>query len=71
VQNARKEAGLEVTDRIVLYIDGSLRLRQAWEAFSDYVASETLAVAVEWGETEEMIDIDTGEDKWFIKIAKD
>jgi len=70
VQNARKEAGLEVTDRIELYIYGSPRLRLAWEAFSDYVASETLAVAVEWGETEEMIELNEGDEKWFIKVAK-
>ncbi|MCL1815683.1 MAG: isoleucine--tRNA ligase [Treponema sp.] len=70
VQNARKEAGLEVTDRIVLCIFGSSRLRQAWEAFADYVADETLASAVEWGETKNMIQFDSGETTWFIKITK-
>ena len=70
VQNTRKEAGLEVTDRIVLCIYGSSRLRQAWEAFSDYVAAETLASAVEWGETDNMIKFDAGDETWFIKIAK-
>ncbi|MDR2701662.1 MAG: DUF5915 domain-containing protein, partial [Spirochaetaceae bacterium] len=70
VQNARKESGLEVTDRIILYIHGSPRLKDAWEAFSDHVASETLAVVVEWGKTAGMIELEAGEDKWFIKIAK-
>jgi isoleucyl-tRNA synthetase len=70
VQNARKEAGLEVTDRIILCIYGSPRQRQTWEAFSDYVASETLAVAVEWGKMEGMTEFDTGDKKWLIKIAK-
>jgi isoleucyl-tRNA synthetase len=70
VQNARKEAGLEVTDRIALCIYGSARLKQAWEAFSDYVASETLAVSMEWGESGEMIPLEAGDETWFVKLAK-
>jgi isoleucyl-tRNA synthetase len=70
VQNARKEAGFEVSDRIQLCIYGSPRLRQAWEAFSDYVAAETLALTMEWGEAEHMIPLEAGEDKWFVKLEK-
>jgi isoleucyl-tRNA synthetase len=70
VQNARKEAGLEVTDRIVLYVHGSPRLKQAWEAFSDYVAAETLAEAMEWGEAEGMAALEAGDDTWFVRIEK-
>ncbi|GHU12680.1 hypothetical protein FACS1894161_1420 [Spirochaetia bacterium] len=70
VQNARKEAGLEVTDRIALCIYGTPRLKQAWEAFSDYVAAETLAVSMEWGESEGMLALDAGEETWYVKLAK-
>jgi isoleucyl-tRNA synthetase len=70
VQNARKEAGLEVTDRIVLSIYGSSRLKSAWQVFSDYIADETLAVAVDWGKAAGMIELDAGEEKWFVKIEK-
>jgi isoleucyl-tRNA synthetase len=70
VQNARKEAGLEVTDRIALCVYGSPRLKEAWQAFSDYVAAETLAEAVEWGETEGMTALEAGDDRWFVKIKK-
>ncbi|MDR0599150.1 MAG: isoleucine--tRNA ligase [Treponema sp.] len=70
VQNARKEAGLAVTDRIILFIHGSQRLKQAWEAFSDYVAAETLAAAMEWGEAENMIALAAGEETWRIKVVK-
>ncbi|MCL1928679.1 MAG: class I tRNA ligase family protein, partial [Treponema sp.] len=70
VQNARKETGLEVTDRIVLCIYGSPGQRQCWEVYSDYIAAETLAVAVEWGETDGMIEYDTGDKKWLVKIIK-
>jgi isoleucyl-tRNA synthetase len=70
VQNARKEAGFEVSDRIQLWIYGSPRLKQAWEAFSDYVAAETLAVTMEWGESEDMIPLDAGEEKWLVKLVR-
>jgi isoleucyl-tRNA synthetase len=70
VQNARKEAGFAVSDRIQLWIYGSPRLKSAWEAFSDYVAAETLALTMEWGESEDMISLDAGEEKWFVKIMK-
>jgi isoleucyl-tRNA synthetase len=43
VQNLRKEAGLEMEDRIVLYLGtDSPVLRQAIEAHRDYIAAETL-----------------------------
>ncbi|MDR1929588.1 MAG: DUF5915 domain-containing protein, partial [Treponema sp.] len=70
VQNARKEAGFEVSDRIQLWIYGSPRLKAAWESFSDYVASETLALTMEWGESAGMIPLDAGDEKWFVKIMK-
>jgi isoleucyl-tRNA synthetase len=45
VQNARKEAGLEMEDRIVLQLGTeSVALRQAIEAHRAYVAAETLTV---------------------------
>ncbi len=43
VQNARKEAKLEMEDRIILYLHtDSPELRQAIEAHRDYIANETL-----------------------------
>jgi isoleucyl-tRNA synthetase len=46
VQLARQEAGLEVTDRIVLTLDGDKELVAAARAHQDYIAGETLAVEV-------------------------
>ena len=48
VQNARREAGLEVTDRIVLTLGGDSELLQAAQAHQAYLAAETLATAVSY-----------------------
>jgi len=46
VQNARKEAGLEITDRIELALGGAEELLDAARAHEQYVAGEVLATAV-------------------------
>jgi isoleucyl-tRNA synthetase len=46
VQNARKEAGLEITDRIELSLGGDEELLAAARAHEDYVSGEVLATAV-------------------------
>lgn len=43
VQNARKEAGLEITDRIELTLDGDQVLLEAARAHEPYIAGEVLA----------------------------
>jgi isoleucyl-tRNA synthetase len=70
VQNLRKDTGLEVTDRINLVLFGSPRLKAAWEAFAGYVAAETLAVSVEWGEAQGQISIDAGDEQWLVSLRK-
>ena len=49
VQNARQDAGLEVSDRIALTLDGDERLLAAARAHQDYIAGEVLATAVDYG----------------------
>jgi isoleucyl-tRNA synthetase len=46
VQHLRKEAGLEVTDRIRISFRGDDRLRKALASLGAYVKSETLAVEI-------------------------
>ncbi|MGI8904315.1 MAG: class I tRNA ligase family protein, partial [Solirubrobacteraceae bacterium] len=48
VQAARRDAGLQVSDRIVLSLDGEPGLLDAARAHESYLARETLAVAVSY-----------------------
>jgi isoleucyl-tRNA synthetase len=48
VQNARRDAGLEVTDRITLVLGGDAELLDAARAHEAYVAGETLATTVSY-----------------------
>jgi isoleucyl-tRNA synthetase len=43
VQNMRKKAGFEISDRIVIYWQGWERLQEVFAAHGDYVRAETLA----------------------------
>jgi isoleucyl-tRNA synthetase len=49
VQNARKQAGLEVEDRIALALSGAPDLIQAAGEHEDYLRTETLAIELEYG----------------------
>ena len=70
IQNARKEMGLSVTDRIELFINGSDNLKEAWDRFGESAASETLAVKTEWKKTDGQIPIEAGDETWQVKIEK-
>jgi isoleucyl-tRNA synthetase len=52
VQNARKEAGLDISDRIELSLGGDEELLAAARAHEPYVAGEVLATSVAYDEAE-------------------
>jgi isoleucyl-tRNA synthetase len=70
IQNARKETGLSVTDRIELCVYGSDSLKEAWDRFGPSAAAETLAVKTEWANAEGQIPLEAGDDTWLVKIIK-
>jgi isoleucyl-tRNA synthetase len=49
VQNLRRRSGLQVDQRIALWIDGEGRVNDAVRRFGSYLAAETLATAVSGG----------------------
>jgi isoleucyl-tRNA synthetase len=72
VQDARKLAGLEVSDRIVLGISGTAGIEASLAEHRDYLMAETLAT--EWlvGQKAPLFDEERGleEEKWRIEITK-
>jgi isoleucyl-tRNA synthetase len=48
VQQARRDAHFDVSDRIELRLGAELEVRVALERFSSFIAGETLAVDVAW-----------------------
>ncbi len=60
VQNARKDSGLEISDRISLRLGGDEELLAAARAHEDYVTGETLATSVHYGGADGGTDVDVG-----------
>ncbi len=52
IQDARKAARLDVSDRIELGVDASGSVSEALDAFGDYISGETLATSITPGELE-------------------
>jgi isoleucyl-tRNA synthetase len=71
VQDARKQAGLEVSDRITLGVSGSEAVENALQVHRDYVLNETLATTWKIGHTDARFsaDRDLGDDHWRIEIS--
>jgi isoleucyl-tRNA synthetase len=72
VQEARKQAGLDVADRILLGVSGSPGVEAALAEYRDYLMSETLATgwqtgqaAPTWREARELDDL-----RWTIEISR-
>jgi isoleucyl-tRNA synthetase len=57
IQQARREAGLDVSDRVALTITGPASVIEAFEAHRELVMSETLAIAAEAGTSDEDVSI--------------
>ena len=72
VQDARKQAGLEVSDRITLGVSGSESVESAIELHRDYIMSETLAVKWQVGQPSALFSAERelGDDRWTIEIGR-
>ena len=73
VQEARKQEGLDVSDRIILRIDGTPEVAAALDAHRDYVMEETLTS--DWGDGDwshaYSVEHTLGAAKWAIGLRKD
>ena len=72
VQDARKQAGLEVSDRIALGVSGSDAVEKALRTHRDYVMTETLATewAVDQSDALFTIKRELGDENWKIELRK-
>ena len=71
VQDARKQAGLEVSDRITLGVSGSAAVEQALATHRDYLMNETLATEWRVGQADAryMAEKTMGDEHWTIEIS--
>jgi isoleucyl-tRNA synthetase len=53
----RKDAGYNIADRIRLWVDGDEAVRTAARRHAEYIAGETLAVALDVGGAEPAADV--------------
>lgn len=70
IQNLRKDSGFEVTDRIKLTIAGDSELKAAFDAFADFIKSETLTIEFAWVDNLDGEKIEADDKTWSIKVEK-
>jgi isoleucyl-tRNA synthetase len=71
VQEARKQAGLEVSDRIELYIDGDPEVEKVLAEHRDYIMSEALAIGwTDRGEDAFESSHSQGDRDWTIRLVR-
>ena len=70
IQNLRKEKGLNVTDRINLYLHGSDTLLQAVEKFKDHLTSETLTLSWSWKKVGSAREMRCGEENCYVSLSR-
>ncbi len=70
VQNLRKESGLDVTDRINLGLEGDPDVLDAARNFDEYLCGETLTTDISWSVNDNATEVDLGDARVRISIAK-
>ncbi len=70
VQNLRKDQGFEVTDRIVVSLDGSDDLVSAVRRYEDYFSGETLTEQIAWQPDDSAVELSIGDYTARIAIRK-
>jgi isoleucyl-tRNA synthetase len=71
VQNIRKEANFDLTDKILLRIVDNTNLKDAINEFSDYICDEILALNIDWVPAlEDGVDVDINDQKLRISVLQ-
>ena len=71
VQNIRKEANFELTDKILLRIVDNTKLKDSINEFSDYICREILALEIDWVPSiEDGVDVEINDQKLRISVLQ-
>jgi isoleucyl-tRNA synthetase len=70
IQSMRKERGLDVTDRIQLFLSGPDAVKAAVEHHREHLMAETLAVSWAWEKKDDSADIECGEETCAVSLNK-
>jgi isoleucyl-tRNA synthetase len=71
VQNIRKEANFELTDKILLRIVDNTDLKDSINEFSDYICREILALDIDWVPSlEDGVDVEINDQKLRISVLQ-
>ena len=72
IQDARKQAGLEVADRIVLGVSGSDAVVSSLGVHRDYIMAETLAIDWQVGQEDALYrdERSLGDESWVVEFRK-
>lgn len=70
IQNLRKDSGFEVTDKIGVTIESNIDTDAAVTKFADYIASQTLAIAVVISHEKQTTELEIDEIRTTITIIK-
>jgi isoleucyl-tRNA synthetase len=71
VQNSRKEANFELTDKILLRIVDNTDMKDSINEFSDYICREILALEIDWVPAlEDGVDVEINDQKLRISVLQ-
>jgi len=70
IQNLRKERDMDVTDRIIVSINGDEAVRKSVEEFKEHIMNETLSVEIRMETAEQAVTAQCGDASCSISIRK-
>lgn len=72
IQKIRKDSGLELTDRIIVYLQDGEDLKRSVSHFNDYIRTEILADTIDWKEfgKHQGVEIEVNDSKLKVLISK-
>ena len=70
VQNMRKEAGFEITDRICVYVSHNGAMEKAIDNYSDYIKGQVLADNIEVSDDNRGTEVEFDDFKLYIDVVK-